>query len=207
MFKRILLVLAISALAGVAAAQDFFHRPSPFAGRTMLTLALFEEVRTELKTTPDENKKVDDLVGKLGGDIQEAFSNANGDFQAMQGEIEKINAKYDDEVVKALTEDQAKRLKQLFVQYNGAGSITQTSISKDLAITDDQKAKIKKLQDDQRQKMMDAFQGGSPEDAQKTIKKLNDDLRADLAKVLTDDQNKKLKEMEGAKFEFKKVEG
>ena len=208
MLKRLLLILSAVAVAGSASAQDFFHRPSPIAGRTLLTISLFEEVRAELKTTTDENSKVDALLEKLQGEIQEAISGANGDFSSVQGTIEKINAKYDDECLKILTADQGTRLKQIFVQFNGAGSITNTIVAKDLAITDEQKPKIKKIQDDQRQKMMETFQqGGSPEEAQKAFKKLQDDLAASLEKVLTDDQKAKLKDLAGAKFEFKKVEG
>jgi hypothetical protein len=205
MLKKILLVAAAAALATASQAQgDFMRRPSPFAGRTLTTLALFEEVRTELKTTDDENKKIDAHVEKLQGELQSAFQDGNGDFDKIRGSVEKLNKKYDDDLGKLLTDDQNKRLKELYVQFNGPYSITNDAISKDLAITDDQKTKIKAAQDDSNKAMREAFSGGGGGDPQETFKKIQTDLRTALEKVLTDDQKTKLKSMEGTKFEFKK---
>jgi hypothetical protein len=204
MLKRLALISTLLILASMATAQDFFHRPSPLAGRTLLTLALFDEVKAELKTTADESAKQDEMLTKLGEEIQEAFSGAT-DFTAVRPTILKINDKYDGQLVGVLTADQLTRLKQLFIQYNGASSVRTESIAKDLALTDDQKAKIKKLQDDSGEKNSQLFQQGlSPEDMQKEMTKQLDQLNADIEKVFTDDQKAKLKAMEGAKFEFKK---
>lgn len=206
MLNRLIFVLAAMSVVGMASAQDFFHRPSPLAGRTLLTLALFEEVKTELKITPEASTKIDAEVAKIGDDMNSAISGSNGDFAAMRGEIEKVNVKHDEEVLKLLTPEQGARLKQMYIQYNGMASVTQEWVVKDLALTDDQKAKVKKLQDDQWQKMMDAFQGGQDE-VQAAMKKGQDDFKDGVSKVLTEDQTKKMKDMEGAKFEFKKAEG
>jgi hypothetical protein len=203
LIRRLIWVLAATALAAIATAQqDFDHRPSPFAGRTYLTLSLFEEVRTELKTTSDENTKIDELLGKLNAERQDAFG--GGDFDAIREAIDKINTKYDEEVQKVLTGDQTIRLKQLFIQFNGSTALANGSIQKDLALTDDQKAKVKAAQDDQAKKMKDLFSAGQPDDFQASMKKIQDEVKAALDKVLTDDQRAKFKTMEGAKFEFKK---
>jgi len=207
MIKRIFLVTLLAAVAAVASAQaDFFHRPSPLAGRTMLTLSLFEEVKAELKTNTEFNGKVDGLLEKLQAEMQEVFQNANGDFSSIRPAMEKINAKYDEEVAKLLSADQVSRLKQLFIQFNGEAAIPNAAISKDLEITDDQKAKIKQAQDENGKKLMEGFQNGdSPEDRQKNMVKLQDEFKATIGKLLTDDQRAKFKTMQGAKFEFKKV--
>ncbi len=207
LIKRFFVILAVTGLAAIAAAQfDMDHRPSPFAGRTFLTLSLFEEVRPELKTTADLNSKIDALHEKMDGERSEAFQGGGGgDFDAIRVTIEKINTKYDDEVLKLFSADQVTRLKQLFIQFNGAVAIANPLISKDLAMTDDQKAKIKAAQDDQSKKMRDLFANGPPEDGPKAFQKLQDDFKAALDKILTDDQRTKFKAMEGAKFEFKKI--
>lgn len=202
MLKRLIFIAIVTAAAVAAHAQgDFLHRPSPFAGRTLLTLALFDEVRTELKTTPDENTKIDGLVEKLQGDMQDAFQNGGGDPGSMRATIEKVNAKYDEQVTSTLTPDQTTRLKQLFVQFNGNGAIANSQIEKDLAVTDDQKTKINAAQDEAFQKLFAG--GGGPPDAD-TMKKYQEDLGNALLKVLTDDQKTKFQGMQGAKFEFKK---
>jgi hypothetical protein len=206
MIKKIAWILSLVALTAIASAQgDFLRRPSPFAGRTMLTLSLFEEVRPEIKTTPDENTKIDALVEKLQTELQDAFQSGNGDFDAIRGSVEKINAKYDDQLAAMLTPEQNTRLKQLFVQYNGAAAIPNPAIEKDLGITDDQKAKIKAAQDDNNKAMRDAFSGGAPDP--QTMAKLQDDLKTALSKILTDDQRAKFQAMQGTKFEFKKIAG
>jgi len=206
MLKRLLFILAATALVGVASAQDFFHRPSPLAGRTLLTLAVFDEVKTELKLTPEETTKIEANLATLSDDINGAVSGAGGDFSAMRTEIDKVTVKHDEEVLKLLTPEQVTRIKQLYVQFNGLASVNQEWVAKDLSITDEQKAKIKKLQEEQWQKTMEAFQEG-PEAIQAAMKKSQEEFREGVSKVLTEDQTKKLKDMEGAKFEFKKAEG
>jgi hypothetical protein len=202
MLKRFLLVLTLAVVAASASAQELYRRPGFLAGRTLLTLSLFEEVRTEIKTTPEENSKVDAMVEKMQAEAMEAFQGANGDFPAMRAAIDKINTKYDDDLVKLLTADQVTRLKQLFVQYNGVTVAANPTFAKDLGITDDQKTKIKGLLADQSNKMAEAFQSG---DFQTAMKKIQDDYVAGMTKLYTDDQTKKLKDMAGTKFEFKKV--
>ena len=203
MMKRIFLIAIVMGAAMAAHAQDFYHRPSFLAGRTLLTLSLFEEVQTEIKMTPDEITKSNDLLAKMTGEVQDAFQNGGGDFTAMRPIIEKINVKYDDQLTAGLTADQNTRLKQLFIQYNGGGAIANQTVEKDLALTDDQKAKVKAAQEDNFTKMTAQFSGGAPDpDA---MKKLQDDLGTALAKILTDDQKTKFQAMQGTKFEFKKV--
>ncbi len=203
MLKRLPITLAFIAVAAMAAAQfDIDHRPSPFAGRSLLTLALFDEVRTELKTTAELNSKIDGVLEKMNGERQDLFQNAGGDFDSLRPAMEKLNIKWDDEVVKLFTPDQVTRLKQLFIQYNGALALQDSGTQKDLALTDNQKAQVKKASDDFYAKMREQFSSGFDPDA---LAKLTDDLKTALDKVLTDDQRTKFKAMGGAKFEFKKV--
>ncbi len=207
MIKRILLVLSFTLAAALAMAQpDFYHRPGFLAGRTVLTLALFDEVQTELKTPADFKEKSEALLTKMQGEIQELFQNASGDFGSIRPAIDKVNAKYDEEAFKLLTVDQVKRIKELFIQFNGAAAVPHAAISKDLGVTDDQMTKIKAAQDANTKKLIESFgNGGSPEEGRKAIEKLQDELKADIDKLLTDEQKAKFKDMQGAKFEFKKV--
>ncbi len=196
----------LSSVCLAAAQQDFFHRPSPFAGKTLLTLSLFEEVRAELKTTPEIHSQEDGLLSKIQRELQEALQGAGSDFAGMRATIEKINVNYDDEFVKLLSADQVKRLKQLYVQFNGGNALAYPLVAKALVITDEQKAKIKKTQEENQKQVMELFQsGGGPQDNRKDLEKLQTELKSNLEKLLTDDQKAKFKEMQGAKFEFKKV--
>ena len=205
MVARFSAVLTALLLVSFAAAQDFYHRPSPFAGSFILSLATFTEVQKELKLTPDDSKKIDDLLGKVGEEFQGAFQDSAGDFGKLQVAISKINVKSDTDYLKSLTPDQSKRLKQLFVQFAGAAILVRDDFAQDFDLTADQKAKITKLQSDQGKKIGDLFQsGGDPSSMGPEMKKLQDQFKLDLAEVLTADQKKKLEDMKGPAFEFQK---
>jgi hypothetical protein len=206
MLARISAICAALLLVCVAGAQDFFHRPSPFAGSFMISLATFPEVQKELKLTPDDSKKIDELLGKVQEDIGAAFQDSNGDFGKLQIAIGKINVKADGDYLKTLTADQSKRLKELFVQFTGAGIIVREDFAKDLALTDEQKAQVTKLQGEEGKKIGDLISsgGGDPASMAPEMKKLNDQFKLDLTGVLHDDQKKKLDEMKGSAFEFQK---
>jgi Spy/CpxP family protein refolding chaperone len=78
-------------------------------------------------------------------------------------------------------------------------------VQKDLALTDDQKAKLSELRDKAQAKQREAFTAareaaGDDRDAmmkamQTTMAKLNEENAKDIAGVLTADQNKRLKEI------------
>lgn len=184
--------------------QDMFHRPSPFAGTSILTLAVFDEVRVELKTTPEIQSQEDGLLVNLQRDFQESVRLAKGDLAIQRPAIAKINDRYDEECLKLFTADQAKRLKQLFVQYNGGNAITNGVIAKDLAITDEQKAKIQQLQDDSTKAVRGLFdQGLSAAEMRDERSKLREKLKNDLEKLLSVEQLARYKAMFGEKFTFK----
>jgi len=205
MLARFSAIIAVSLLACLGMAQDFFHRPSPVAGSFILSLATFPEVQKEVKLTPDDSKKIEDQLGKVGEDMQTAFGDSQGDFGKLGLEIVRINVKYDADFLKSLTPDQAKRIKELFVQFAGAGIIVRDDFAKDLGLTDAQKTKVATLQSDETKKIGELFQsGGDPASMGPEMKKLNDAFKVLLAGVLTDDQKKKLEDMKGTKFEFEK---
>ena len=204
-FGRLLgIVVCFAGAAMSRAQQDMFHRPSPFAGTSILTLALFDEVRAELKTSPELNAKEDGLLMNLQRDVQESMRTGVGDLAAQRPAIAKINDKYDEECLKLLTEDQANRLKQLFVQFNGGNAITNGVIAKELVITDEEKAKIQQLQDESTKKVRALFdQVLTPPEMREERAKLREQLKADLEKVLAVEQLAKFKAMFGAKFGFR----
>lgn len=203
--RRVLLVvICLSAARLCHAQQDMFHRPSPFAGTSILTLALFDEVRTELKTSQEQNAKEDVLLVNLQREVQESMRTGIGDLAAQRPAIAKINGKYDEECLALLTEDQVRRLKQLFVQFNGGNAITNGVIAKELAITDEEKAKIQQLQDESTKKVRALFdQVLTPAEMREERAKLREQLKADIEKVLAVEQLAKFKGMFGAKFAFR----
>lgn len=88
----------------------------------------------------------------------------------------------------------------LLFRMNMEGAEIREDIAKELKLTDDQKKKLLGVQDEQRQKMMDMFQGGGfdPSDREKMQKVIGDMMKESEKKVndvLDDPQEKRLKEL------------
>lgn len=87
----------------------------------------------------------------------------------------------------------------LLFRMSREGASIRADVSKELKLTDDQKSKLDKVQADQRQKMMDAFQGGfDPSDREKLSKMIGDMMKeSDKAAmaVLNEEQAKRLNEL------------
>src|SRR5579871_265347 len=202
MKKWIVTILAV-ALCAAAMAQrgggGFFGRggggnPAMLLGR--------HDVQKELNLTDDQKTKLEALRQKQREDMQ-AFFQANApadggrpDFSKLQPEMEKMQKEQQKEVDAILTPDQTKRLKEISIQLGGNGVITRPEIQNDLNMTDDQKAKVKDLQDKQRaamQEIRDKMQNGELDREQmrplmEKNRKIMDD---ELAKILTDTQKAK----------------
>ena len=203
---RSILAIGYLALFGVALAQqDYFHRPSPFAGKSLLTLALFDEVRSELKCSPDVAAREDALLFRLQKDLDEAIGNAKGNYATVRESIDNLNNQYDEDCLKILSTEQASRLKQLFLQYNGSNVLTHPIIAKEVGISKEQLAKLKAIQADIARAIQDTYTKPlTPADIQKAIRQLREDLKQKLPTVLDAGQRLKFQAMQGVKFEFKK---
>lgn len=88
----------------------------------------------------------------------------------------------------------------MLFRMNQDGAEIREDIAKELKLTDEQKKKLLAVQDEQRQKMMDMFQGGGfdPSDREKMQKVIGDMMKESEKKVndvLDDPQEKRLKEL------------
>ncbi len=84
---------------------------------------------------------------------------------------------------------------------NGGGNpamlLRRDDVKEDLKLTDDQKSKLQEIQDGMRQKFMDAFQSAGDDQAARTkaMTTLMKGVTDEVNKVLTADQQKRLKEI------------
>lgn len=165
-----------------------------------------EDVSGEIKITADQKSKIDALRQSQREKMREMFQNGGGGgqdpaaFQKMQTENNKA-------ILALLTDDQKKRLKELAVQRMGNSAATNADIQKELGVSDDQKTKIKDLQDKQQaantaimEKMRN--QEIEREAAQESFRKNTEALNAEIGKILTDAQKDKIKTMGGKPFKF-----
>ena len=72
----------------------------------------------------------------------------NKKFAELRTKGEEVGKQIDAKVEKALDATQMKRLKQLQIQFEAAAAFTRPEVVAKLALTEDQKTQIKKIQDD-----------------------------------------------------------
>jgi len=177
------------------------------------------EVQKEIGVTEDQKSKVEDLVGELREDGRSAMSGI--DFQGLRDmseedrakamaeirtKTEELSKKSDVKIAKVLDEKQVGRLKQLVLQRDGANAFTRADVVAKLGLNDDQKAKIKKIQDDARANRPTIdFQNATPEERTEFRTKMQEaqtKTLKDTLGVLNSDQAKTWSEMTGKEFKF-----
>lgn len=180
-----------------------------------LQLLRRDDVKDELKLTSDQTSKINDLQQASRQKSMDAFQSAGIQFgggppdadtrKKMNEVMVKLNEQTQKDVDAILTPEQSKRLKELTVQRAGNAIANNPMFQKEIGITDEQKAKLADLQEKQQAAMMSLFsnQDMSREDRQAAMEKNTKIMADEIAKVLTDDQKKKITEMGGAPFTFK----
>jgi len=177
------------------------------------------EVQKELNVTDEQKPKVDDLVGELREDAQSAMSGI--DFQGLRDmseedrakamaeirtKTDELNKQSQGKIVKVLDEKQVKRLNQLVIQRDGPAAFTRAEVLTKLALTDDQKAQIKKIQDAvTANRPTFNFADATPEERQAFFTKMQESRAKELKDVLgvlTSDQMKAWSDLTGKEFKF-----
>jgi Spy/CpxP family protein refolding chaperone len=177
-------------------------------------------VQKELKLSDDQIKKITETTESIRDkhrDEFEALGKLEGDEQREKGQ--ELRKKMTDETQKAMAEilkpEQNKRLKEITLQQEGARAFNDAEVQKALNLTDEQKEKIKTINEDAAKEMAELFPrgrrggGGGPPDAgafKERMTKMATMRKETLDKVtsvLTDDQKKTWKEMTGAPFEVR----
>jgi len=201
MRKAALIGILLAALAAFGSAQ---FRMGGFQPTAMMYVNR-KDVGKELKLTDEQSSKLAAAQQDMRDSMRQAFQDSQGDQQAMQAAMKKAGDAYAASVKGILNDDQTKRLREIFIQIQGANVLTDPDTQKALKLSDDQIKQIKDLQQKQQdannsimQKVRDqeiTFQEAGP-----MFQKNGDALKTALDKVMTDDQRKQLKDMGGAPF-------
>ena len=204
--NKLALIVALAALVCSAIAQGGGggrqgrgqgNRGNQFAP---MTIAGREEVQKEIGLTDDQKTKITELRTATQQKSRDARQAANGDRQAQQEAMTKINAEAAKALAEILKPEQLKRLRELQIQWTGSMIVvSDKEVQKELAITEEQTAKFKELQDKQRAAMQEAQQNANGDRAAITeaMTKNAKIMEEEIGKVLTDAQKTKLKEMGG----------
>ncbi len=183
-----------------------------------------QSVQKELKLTDDQIQKIKDASQSIADKHKDDFAalrNLQGDERREKGQ--ELGKKVADETNQALAgilkPEQTKRYKEIMLQQEGARAFNGEEVQKALSLTDDQKEKIKTINEDAAKEMRELFpQGGrrgaggggggavDPAAFKERMTKfatLRKETMEKVTSVLTDDQKKVWKDMTGEPFEIK----
>jgi len=168
------------------------------------TLLKNEGVQKELKLTPDQIAKINDVAKKVRDKYPEGFQKlANFQGEERERKSRDVQKAFAEEFHKGLGDclkpEQTKRLKQIALQQRGIDALTDAEVDKALKLTDEQKDKIKTIQEDMRREMMRDIPQGDVEGAQTLRKEALDKAVA----LLTDKQKTVWKDLTSEPFEVR----
>jgi len=181
-------------------------------GNSAMQLLGRNDVQKDLAITADQKTKIDAFRQKQQEEQRARFEemrNSGGgggfDQEAMRKMMEENQKKEAAEVAKILTKEQVDRLLQIRIQLAKGGAVLIPEVQKALGLTTEQLDKIKALQAKQQeanQSLMEKMRNQelSREEFTAARTKNEDALNSEIAKVLTDDQKSKLKDMAGKEF-------
>jgi len=156
-----------------------------------------EQVEKATKAATEQREKMTEMRQELQGLDQ---AERQEKMTAMMKEMATSSKKVTDDLLKP---EQKKRYDQLVLQRQGVGAFASEDVQSKLKFTDEQKNKVKDINESMREQMRDLFQpGGDQAENQKKMTALQKETSEKIMAVLTDDQKKSWKDMTGEAFTF-----
>ena len=182
-------------------------------------LLRMEEVQKEISVTDEQKAELTKIseagrgAGGAAGFDREAFQKLTEDernkrLEEMRKEGEERTKKADEAIKAMLKPEQWTRLSELRAQREGVRALSREEVQQELALTEEQIAKVKTLTDAQNAGGFGGgrnFQDMSEEEMRKAREEMTAKREAfdkDMAAVLTEEQKATWTKMQGAKFEF-----
>ena len=172
-----------------------------------LNLLSNKSVQKELKLTDEQVTKATAASTEQMEKNREKFaelrdldpSERQEKMQSMMKEITSESKKVTDEILKP---EQAKRFAQIELQAQGFQAYMSPEVQSKLKMTDDQKDKIKDMQEESMQKMADIRDEFQDDRAgmMKKMTEMRDGMAKKATELLTDEQKATWKDMTGAPF-------
>lgn len=174
-----------------------------FGPASSLRLASLEGVQKALNLSEEQKSKLETINDTFRDDFRTLLEEGSD-----RDEMQKLTDDAAKQISDVLDDEQEKRLRGITIQVMGAPAVlADAALAKELNVTDEQKTKLEKAQQDSMRAMADAFReirdsGASREESREKVDKLRDESRAKLLAVLTSEQQQQLKTMEGDKVEI-----
>lgn len=237
--KGLMAGLLACSMVGIADAQPGGGRGGPggfgggFGGggrtQSVISLATNEVIQKELGVNDVIKESLKEISDAYREELTKAMSEGGGlaNFRDMSEEertkaMEKmaetrrtVTNKFLPELKDALTAEQFKRLREIYVQSLRDQVYTDAEVVKALGLKKEQTDKIAEIGKDYSAKMREAFQpgagggdGGRPDfQAMRTkMEEMGKDRDTKLGEVLTKDQQAKLKELKGKEFDLAQLQ-
>ena len=157
-----------------------------------------KSVQDELKLSEDQVKKVNEGTLKMFGEFAGLRQLSQ---EEQQKKMKELREESDKAVADILKPEQAKRFKQIHLQQLGVMAFSDDPIVKDLKLTDEQKDKIKTIQEEARKEINELRQKGArlPELLKKGMD-VNRKAADKVVALLTPEQKTKWKDLTGEPF-------
>jgi hypothetical protein len=202
---KLTLVLAVAVLLASPALAQRGGFGGGFGGAGMLLN--IKKVQDELKIDKEASDKVQEALKKVREDLKDDLDKArdrNTSQEDRAAIFKKVGEANDKALKGVLSEKQMTRLKQIERQQQGIAMFQSEEVQKTLKLTDDQKGKIKEINDDLGKEIRELFQGGKPgPEAFTKMQAMRKDALSSAMKVLTADQKTEVKTLTGEPFELK----
>jgi Spy/CpxP family protein refolding chaperone len=205
-------------LASVADAQRPGQRPGfgfGFGGDWTGLLAS-EDVRKELGLVDEQVADLQKVREEFDAKRRELFSGAGNlrdlseeerrqRFAELREKGSALAAEQRSKIEAVLLPKQVQRLKQISLQIRGAAALNDEEVAKELGLSDAQKEKLAQVQEQNRAKAQELFQGlrgGNREEFQQKMDQYRKESTEALLAVLTSEQRTKFEQMQGEKVSF-----
>lgn len=164
------------------------------------------DVQKELKLSDEQINKLKDAIGK----VLEKYKADMANFQRMspdeqQKKMKTFSEENNKAILSVLDAKQKKRFKQIQWQVSGDWSLQDPELQKELKLSDEQKKKLDGIFNEAQKKTQELVK--SRETSQEKYKALYVDAGKKANEVLTEEQQKNLKELKGPPFQFSALKG
>ena len=193
---RSLTLVLVASVGSLAQAQPPRGAHMGRGGMTLMGLLAQESVQKELKLTEEQVKSVKELAVKQ----REGFSGLR-DLPAEErmAKIQERIKEHEKALGDVIGAEQLGRLKQISLQVRGASAFSDPAVVTALSLSDEQKDKIKAIQEEAR-KARGEFDPEKREESRAKIEAARKAAAEKTLAVLTAEQTTKWKELIGAPF-------